>query len=76
MPQRVQHDVDLQTLPLLAFNKEIVKDSKDGKSFFVQHQSKLFFLVDTFLVCLFWRLYLCPRYALKKGAYTDLFFMG
>jgi len=76
MPQRLQHDVDLETLPLIAFNKNVVKKPKDGKGFFVQNQSVLFVLVDCFLVSLFWKLYLHPRYAFKKGRYSDLFFMA
>lgn len=38
MPQRINRDVDLDTMPLLAFNAKSVKNSKDGKGFMVQNQ--------------------------------------
>ena len=38
MPQRLKKDVDLETLPLLAFNAKVVKHPKQGKTFFVQNQ--------------------------------------
>lgn len=38
MPQRIKRDVDLETLPLLAFNSKVVKNPKHGKTFFVQNQ--------------------------------------
>jgi len=76
MPQRLQHDVDLDTLPLLAFNARVSKDpEKDSKSFLIKNQSILFLLVDSFLVAWFWKIYLHPRYCIKKGAYFDILFM-
>ena len=77
MPQRLKHDVDLDTLPLIAFNKKVVKEgSKEGKGFFIQHQSVLFLLADTLLVATMWKLYLHPRYVILKGTYLQLVFMG
>lgn len=38
MPQRLNHDVDLDTLPLLAYNAKVVKNSKSGKGFMIQNQ--------------------------------------
>jgi fatty acid desaturase 2 (delta-6 desaturase) len=75
MPQRLQHDVDLATMPFLAFNSKVVNKENTGKNFFVRHQAKLFLTLDSLLVMFFWKLYLCPRYAWKKGQYTDLAFM-
>ncbi|XP_035714578.1 acyl-lipid (8-3)-desaturase isoform X2 [Folsomia candida] len=75
MPQRLHADVDLETLPLLAFNKKVMED-RPTSNFFLRHQSKLFVLVDTFLVAIFWKVYLHPRYAWRKGAFSDLFFMS
>lgn len=40
MPQRLKHDVDLDTLPLIAFNSKIVKKPENGRNFFVKHQVK------------------------------------
>ncbi|ODN03474.1 Fatty acid desaturase 2 [Orchesella cincta] len=76
MPQRLKHDVDLQTLPLIAFNSKVVKNPKDGKGFFVQHQSVLFLAIDTLMVATMWKLYLHPRYVIQKGTYTQLLFMA
>jgi len=75
MPQRINHDVELfNTLPLLAFSKQIMKDPKSDVNFFLKHQSKLFMLVAGLIVFSFWRLYLAPRYALRKREYLDLIF--
>jgi fatty acid desaturase 2 (delta-6 desaturase) len=68
--------VYLETLPLIAFNKAVVKHKGQGQGFFVQHQSVLFLLADTLLVATFWKLFLHPRYVLKKGTYIQLLFMG
>lgn len=77
MPQRLKHDVDLETMPLIAFNKKVVrKPERDGKGFFVQHQSILFLAIDTLLVATFWKLFLHPRYVIQKGTYLQLVFMG
>ncbi|OXA54290.1 acyl-lipid (8-3)-desaturase [Folsomia candida] len=80
MPQRLKYDVDLETLPLIAFNKKVLRNSKMGgfstNNFFIRNQAKLFLVVDTFLVMFNWKFFLCPRYVLKKRAYTDAFFMS
>jgi fatty acid desaturase 2 (delta-6 desaturase) len=76
MPQRLKHDVDLDTLPLVAFNKSVASKPGEGRNFFIQHQSKLFLLIDTLLVATMWKLYLHPRYVLTKGTYPQLLFMA
>lgn len=38
MPQRLHHDVDLNTTPLLAYNAKVVKDAKVGQGFLIQNQ--------------------------------------
>lgn len=38
MPQRLNHDIDVDAMPLVAFNLESVKSSKDGKTFLIQNQ--------------------------------------
>ncbi|OXA49317.1 Fatty acid desaturase 2 [Folsomia candida] len=40
MPQRIDYDGDLNTMPLIANSIEIVKDPRQGNSFFIQNQSK------------------------------------
>jgi len=76
MPQRLKRDVDLETLPLLAFNSKVVKNPKHGKSFFVQNQATLFLAIDTLLVALMWKIYLHPRYVLQRGQYHQFLFMA
>lgn len=76
MPQRLKHDVDLETLPLIAFNKGVVRHKKQGTGFFIQHQSTLFLLIDTLLVATMWKVYLHPRYVIQRGTYIQLLFMG
>ncbi|ODM92744.1 Fatty acid desaturase 2 [Orchesella cincta] len=76
MPQRLKHDVDLDTLPLLVYNVQVVKNPKQGKNFIVQNQKYLFLLVDTLIGTLTWQLYLHPKYALRHGYYLQLVSMA
>ncbi|KAJ6635010.1 Acyl-lipid (8-3)-desaturase [Pseudolycoriella hygida] len=71
MPQRLNHDVDLDTMPILAFNAKVVKNSKDGKGFMVQNQAFLF-LIDLFLVGFVWKFFLDPKFVLKRKVYLDM----
>ncbi|CAG7835206.1 unnamed protein product [Allacma fusca] len=41
MPQRLHHDVDLNTLPLIAFNVAVTKGGQHKPNFFLRHQAKL-----------------------------------
>lgn len=75
MPQRLKRDVDLETLPLLAFNEKVVRNPKHGKNFFVQNQATLFLAIDTLLVATMWKVYLHPRYVITRGRYHELGFM-
>ena len=36
----------------------------------------MFLSIDTFLVAMFWKLYLHPMYILKKGNYREIIFIG
>ncbi len=38
MPNRLKHDVDLATLPLLAYNTKVVENIEDGKGFMIKYQ--------------------------------------
>jgi len=40
MPQRLQHDVDLDTMPFMAYNAKCIKDKKQGKTLWIQNQVK------------------------------------
>ncbi|KAG4079795.1 hypothetical protein HA402_014926 [Bradysia odoriphaga] len=72
MPQRLNHDVDLDTLPLLAYNAKVVKNSKTGKGFMIQNQAFLFLLIDTLLGTLIWQIYIHPRFVLKHKFYLQM----
>jgi len=71
MPQRLKHDVDLDTMPLIAYNSKVVKNKAKGKSFLIQNQIYLFLTIDTLLGTLVWQLYLHPKYILKHGYYLQ-----
>lgn len=51
MPQRLQHDVDLYTMPLLAYNAKVVKNSKEGKGFMIKNQVSLVCAIILQILC-------------------------
>lgn len=72
-PQKHKHDVDLDTLPLLAFNKII---GRQGKKYplvrrWISMQQYLFGPVTCSLVALFWQLFLHPRHIIRTKRYTE-----
>ncbi len=73
-PQKLQHDVDLDTLPLVAFNAVIAKLGR--KSPFMRVwlplQHYLFPVVTCSLVALFWQLYLHPRHMVRTKRVTEM----
>jgi len=78
MPQKVDHDVDLDTLPLVMFHMS-VKDGKQGgmlKSKFgrlwISLQGYLFAPVSCLLVSLGWQLYLHPRHSFRIKHWGEL----
>ncbi|CAD7947294.1 unnamed protein product [Amoebophrya sp. A25] len=86
-PQKVAHDVDLDTLPLVAFHSGAVTDTKIGRklvkawnghwaSLWLKNQAYLFSPIICGLVAFFWQLYLHPRHALRTGNTLELFWMG
>ncbi|KAG4069056.1 hypothetical protein HA402_008367 [Bradysia odoriphaga] len=74
MPQRLNHDIDLETMPLLAYNAKVIREAKDGKGFLLQNQAYLF-VFDTLLVGMIWTLYQDPKYVLKHKSYVDFIAM-
>ncbi|XP_037039828.1 acyl-lipid (8-3)-desaturase-like [Bradysia coprophila] len=71
MPQRLHHDVDLDTMPLLAYNAKVAKNSKQGKGFLIKHQASLF-VFDTLLVILVWTLYQDPKFIFRRKIYLEM----
>mmetsp|Transcript_19932 Transcript_19932/g.53674 ORF Transcript_19932/g.53674 Transcript_19932/m.53674 type:complete len:424 (+) Transcript_19932:34-1305(+) len=72
-PQKLKHDVDLDTLPLVAFHERVASKVKSPlmKSW-LSMQAKLFAPLTTLLVTLGWQLYLHPRHALRTKHYDEL----
>jgi fatty acid desaturase len=65
MPQKLGHDVDLNTLPLVAFTEKVAKRVGGGLKSWLRLQAFLFPLVTTSLVALGWQFYLHPRHILR-----------
>jgi len=71
MPQRLKHDVDLDTLPLVAFHFEI---GKRGAKFatWLRLQAYLFAPLTCLLVGLGWQFFLHPRHSWRTKQYPEL----
>jgi len=68
-PQKLGQDVDLNTLPLIAFN---TSTALKGNPNYLKYQAYLFVPIITTLVTLFWGLYLHPRYMLRRKNLIEL----
>ncbi|KAJ8601548.1 hypothetical protein CTAYLR_005226 [Chrysophaeum taylorii] len=75
VPQKLKHDVDLDTLPLVAFNAKIAKDAKGFMKFWLKLQGVLFIPVSCVLVALGWQYFLHPRHVLRTKRYREGFFI-
>lgn len=69
MPQKLKHDVDLRTLPLVAFHAEI---AKRGYKAWLRWQAFLFLPIVTVLVGIVWQFFLHPRYSLRTRNTVEL----
>lgn len=82
-PQKWAHDVDLNTLPLVAFNAIAYLD-KAGKKrrrgalgkAWLSLQAALFIPVICLLVALGWQFYSHPRHSFRTGRYQELGWMA
>lgn len=83
-PQKLEHDIDLNTLPLLAFNSRVLTDTKMGRyvsksriyrNLWLPIQHILFPFLICFLVLLLWCFYLHPRFILRKKLYLEGFWL-
>lgn len=84
-PQHEGRDVDLDTLPLVAFNiasfstmgwnLEHVRKSIVGR-FWFRSQALLFTPLICLLVVLFWQLYLHPRHSIRTGNWREVSYLG
>jgi fatty acid desaturase len=69
-PQKLKHDVDLDTLPLVAFNSAILNSNSLRKKpilrLWLKAQAFLFIPVSCLLVALGWQLFLHPRHIFRS----------
>lgn len=65
MPQKLDHDVDLNTLPLVAFTSKVVKRLNFTMKGWLRLQAFMFPVVTTLLVALGWQFYLHPRHVVR-----------
>lgn len=73
-PQKLAHDVDLDTLPFVMFNSKL-KDGPQAKLInknWVRLQGYLFAPVTCLLVALGWQLFLHPRHMLRTKRWHEL----
>lgn len=70
-PQKLEHDVDLNTLPLMAFNKAVLKNDKPN-NFWIKYQAFLFFPITSAFVGLGWTLFLHPRHIMRTKRYFEM----
>ncbi len=66
MPQKVGHDVDLNTLPLVAFTSKVVKKIGKPLKGWISLQAFLFPVITTSLVAAGWQFYLHPRHIMRS----------
>lgn len=72
-PQKLQHDVDLETLPLVAFNARIAERTRSSAvRAWLKFQHILFVPVSCLLVALGWQLFLHPRYMVRTRKKYEL----
>ena len=72
MPQKLGHDVDLDTLPLIAFTEKVAKRVGVTQKLWLRMQSFLFPVVTCSLVALGWQFYLHPRYMIRTKKWGEL----
>jgi fatty acid desaturase len=84
-PQKIEHDVDLNTLPLVCFHHQVATESKIGKAlmknkfyreYWLKYQNIIFGPLTCLLVALGWQLYLHPHHALRTKNYIELVWMA
>lgn len=62
MPQKLGHDVDLNTLPLVAFTEKVVKKVGVPLKYWIAAQGYLFPVLTCLLVALGWQFFLHPMH--------------
>ncbi|CAM9341143.1 unnamed protein product [Ectocarpus fasciculatus] len=65
MPQKIGHDVDLNTLPLVAFTEKVVKKIGVPLKWWISMQGYLFPVLTCLLVALGWQFFLHPKHIMR-----------
>lgn len=72
-PQKLRHDVDLDTLPLVAFNSRVAHiRPKMVNRAWIRLQPYLFAPLTTLVVALGWQFFLHPRHSFRTGRFSEL----
>jgi fatty acid desaturase 2 (delta-6 desaturase) len=72
-PQKLKHDADLDTLPLVCFNAAVSKGIRSpAMRTWLQAQAYLFMPFTCFLVVLGWQLFLHPRYIVRTSKWGEM----
>lgn len=71
MPQKLGHDVDLQTLPLLAFTEKVAKKVGMTQKLWIRMQAFMFPVITCFLVATGWQFFLHPRYMIRTKKWGE-----
>ncbi|RYG59192.1 acyl-CoA desaturase, partial [archaeon] len=71
MPQKLGYDVDLNTLPLVAFTEKVVKKAGMPQKMWIKLQAILFPVITTSLVASGWQFFLHPRHILRKKEHLE-----
>ncbi|KAK7196610.1 delta-5 fatty acid desaturase [Novymonas esmeraldas] len=76
-PQKHRHDVDMETLPLVAFNKAIARRGKRNPYIrrWISWQQYVFGPITCSIIALYWQLFLHVRHSARTRRYTELLSM-
>lgn len=75
-PQKLKHDVDLDTLPFVAFHRDIAAKVRNPiLKTWLRFQAVLFAPVSTMFVTLGWQLFLHPRHVMRIKNYTEMTYL-
>ncbi|KAJ1432811.1 fatty acid desaturase-domain-containing protein [Ochromonadaceae sp. CCMP2298] len=72
MPQKIGHDVDLNTLPLVAFTEKVAKRVGLPLRWWIRMQAVMFPMVTTLLVTLGWQYYLHIRHIIRVKNFYEM----
>lgn len=74
--QKIDHDIDLDTMPLVLFHPKAAPKNGAFSSTWLQYQAYTFIPITSgFLVLFFWMFYLHPRKVIRDKDYLQAFFM-